>query len=103
MGCNNKTTERSNMNRYVWILLQESNVDGEVITNAVPFATESKAIKAFEDTKKAILTEYHHYKQFNKEELEEYFTIEDSENGYFIEDNSDDYYELVRIEKKKVL
>ena len=39
----------------------------------------------------------------DEKELKEYFTIDESENGYFIEDNTDDYYECLRIEKKKVL
>lgn len=89
--------------KNVWLLIQESNVDGEIIVSVTPFSTEKKVRKALEETKKEILTDYHHYKMFDKEELKEYFTIEDGENGYFIEDNTDDYYECLRIEKKKVL
>ena len=89
--------------KSVWLLIQESNVDGEIIVCVTPFSTEKKVRKALEETKNEIFTEYHHYKQFSSEELKEYFTIDESENGYFIEDNTDDYYECLRIEKKKVL
>ena len=89
--------------KSVWLLIQESNVDGEIIVNATPFSNEKKVRNALDETKHEILTDYRHYKQFSSEELKEYFTIDESENGYFIEDNTDDYYECLRIEKKKVL
>lgn len=89
--------------KSVWLLIQESNVDGEIIVNVTPFSTEKKVRKALSDTKNEIFTEYRHYKQFSEKELKEYFTIDESENGYFIEDNTDDYYECLRIEKKNVL
>ena len=89
--------------KSVWLLIQESNVDGEIIVSVTPFSTEKKVRKALDETKREIITDYHHYKQFSEEELKEYFTIDESENGYFIEDNTDDYYECLRIEKKNVL
>ena len=87
----------------IWLLIQESNVDGETLVGVTPFSNEEKAKKALEDTKSEILTDYRHYKRFNEEELKEYFTIDESENSYFILDNTDDYYEYLTIEKKEVL
>jgi len=87
----------------IWLVTQESNVDGEILFNVTPCATEEVAKKVFEQLKKEILGNGHFG---DYEELlgtdEEYEVYEDKEDEFYIDDNYDDYYELVRMYEKEI-
>lgn len=87
----------------VWIVQQESNVDGEIIINSVPCASLEAARKVLQDEKETILNESPHYMGRTKKELEEDFEIEETKNGWYINDPCDDYYEDIKIIEKEVV
>ena len=88
--------------KKVFVLTQESNVDGEIYFDVNLFETEKSAKKALAKEKKWILNESNHYVGYSKEEFKEVFTIEEDDNRYFIMDNSDDYYEELKIFEKEI-
>ena len=81
----------------------ESNVDGEIMFDAIPCATKEKAVKVLQEEKEWVLKESHHFSQFNKEELEEYCEIVDTDEHFFMMDNTDDYYEDYSIKETNLL
>jgi hypothetical protein len=87
----------------IWIVTQESNVDGEILFNVTPCATEEVAKKVFEQLKKETLSNGH-FRDY--EELlgtdEEYKVYEGNEDEFYIDDTYDDYYELVRVYEKEI-
>ena len=87
----------------IWLVTQESNVDGEILFNITPCATEEAAKKVFEQLKSEILSNGHFG---DYEELlgtdEEYEVYEDNEDEFYIDDNYDEYYELVRVYEKEI-
>jgi hypothetical protein len=87
----------------IWLVTQESNVDGEIFFNVTPCATKEVAKKVFEQLKKEILTNGH-FRDY--EELlgtdEEYKVYEGNEDEFYIDDTYDDYYELVRVYEKEI-
>lgn len=87
----------------VWIVQQESNVDGEIIINAVPCASLKLARKVLKEEKETILNESPHYMGRTKKELEEDFEIEETKNSWYINDPCDDYYEDIKIIEKEVV
>ena len=88
----------------IWLFTQESNVDGEIHFNVVPCKDKETALRVFKKEKKWVLKESLHYSKFTKEELanEDDFTIEETDNRYFIMDNCDDYWEELEIEEKEI-
>lgn len=80
----------------VWIVQQESNVDGEIIINSVPCASIEAARKVLQDEKNTILHESHHFSGLTDDDMAEMEVEEDSDN-FFINDPSDDYYEDIKI------
>lgn len=89
--------------KKVFVLTQESNVDGEIYFDVNLFETKESAKKALLEEKKRILNESTHYVGYSKEEFKEGFTIEEGEDRYFIMDNSDDYYEELKIFQKEIV
>jgi len=87
----------------VYIVQQESNVDGEFIINAVPCATIEVASKVLQGMKNFILHESPHYMGRTKDELEEDFEIEDGGDRWYINDPCDDYYEDIQIVEKIIV
>ena len=87
----------------VWIVQQESNVDGEIIINSVPCASLEAARKVLQDEKETILNESPHYDHYTPEELEEEFEIEEDDDRWYINDPCDDYYEDIKIVEKEVV
>ena len=87
----------------VWIVQQESNVDGEIIINSVPCASLEAARKVLQDEKETILNESPHYDHYTPEELEEEFEIEEGDDRWYINDPCDDYYEDIKIIEKEVV
>ena len=82
----------------IWLVTQESNVDGEIMFNAIPCASEETAKKVMKQVKNAILSECIHYKEYDKDD----FKVEDDEVHFFIQDLYDDYYEYISIEEKEI-
>lgn len=87
----------------VWIVQQESNVDGEIIINSVPCASLEAARKVLQDEKETILNESPHYDHYTPEELEEEFEIEEDDDRWYINDPCDDYYEDIKIIEKNIV
>ena len=87
----------------VYIVQQESNVDGELIINAVPCTTREAARKVLQDEKNTILHESPHYMGRTKDELKEDFEIEESDDRWYINDPCDDYYEDINIVEKVIV
>ena len=82
---------------YVFLVQQESNVDGNVIFDVTPCKDRETAEKLFNEKIKTIRSKGH----FDHED--EYFTVSEEEDHYFITDGCDDYYEDITIVKSKVL
>ena len=59
--------------------------------------------KVLEKEKNWVKTEAFHFCDYTDEELQEEFTIEESETRWFINDPSDDYYEEINIVEKEIL
>ena len=83
----------------IWILIQESNVDGQIITNAIPCLTEDDAKSELEREKKTIMKEYNHYSGRDIND----FIVEDNVTSWLIKDPCDDYYEYMNIVKKTLV
>ena len=85
----------------VWIMTQESNVNGEIYFNVVVCDSEQSARKAMQQEMDWIKNESNHFKNYdpNDESLE----IEQTENRFFIMDECDDYYEEIIISEKEVM
>jgi hypothetical protein len=87
----------------IYIVLQESNVDGAIIINATPCATLKAARKVMEDEVKLILTESHHFSGYTEEEMNDMFEVEKDPDSFYINDPSDDYYEVLNIHEKELV
>lgn len=87
----------------IFIVLQESNVDGELLINAVPCASLKLARKVLKEEKETILNESFHYMGRTKKELKEDFEIEETKNSWYINDPCDDYYEDINIIEKELV
>lgn len=85
----------------IYLVVQESNVDGEVFFNAVPCPSLEIARKVMQREKETILKESYHYKDF--EECPENYQFEEDENSVFINVLFDDYYEDIHIEEKEMV
>jgi flavodoxin len=78
----------------IWLVIQESCVDGEIYFNATPCATEEVAKRVFEQVKKQVRTLSH----FSNDEEDDYYKVgADTESEFFIDDPCDDYYENIYI------
>lgn len=82
-----------------YIVLQESNVDGELIINPVPCMSLDAAKRVLADEKRTILRESHH---FGGRGLDE-FEVEEGEMRFYINDPCDDYYEEIKIIEKNIV
>ena len=87
----------------IWIVTQESNVDGEILFNVTPCATEEVAKKVLEQLKKETLSNGY-FGDYDKlvGTDEEYEVYDDNDYEFFIEDPCDYYYEHIRIEEKEI-
>jgi hypothetical protein len=82
----------------VYIVLQESNVDGELIINPVPCMSLEAAKKVLADEKRTILRESYH---FGGRDLDD-FEVEDEDEHFYINDPCDDYHEDITIVEKNI-
>lgn len=88
----------------IWIVTQESNVDGEILFSVTPCATEEVAKNVLEQLKKETLSKgyFSDYEELLGTD-DEYEVYEDKEDEFFIDDPCDEYYEFIRIEEKEIL
>jgi len=86
--------------KKVWVMTQESNVDGDVSFNVIVCDSEKAALAQMEREKEWIAEESNHFKGFdpNDESLE----IEESKHRFFIMDECDDYYEEIMVMEKEI-
>lgn len=84
----------------IYLVVQESNVDGELFFYAVPCASLEIARKVMQKEKEEILKECR-YSGF--EECPEDFQFEEDEDSVFINILDDDYYEEIHIEEKEII
>ena len=84
----------------VWLVKQLSNVDGQMLFNVVPCMSLEKARQVLQEQINTLMTEGHYtdYKEWPND-----FTIEQTDDHYFINDNCDDYYEKITIEEKGII
>ena len=88
------------MEKEIWLMTQESKVDGDIFFNVIPCATE-EAAKAEMEKEIRILMNESHYIAYTDRPLD--FIREETETSYYIEDTCDAYYEYIRIEKKEIV
>jgi hypothetical protein len=86
----------------IWIVLQESNVDGELIINATPCESLGLAKEVLKEEKEYILNESFHYSRMSDEDMKE-MEIEETDTSYYINDPCDDYYEDIKIIEKNIV
>ena len=94
----------------VYIVLQESNVDGEIITNVVPCISKETA-KAIMDKEIRTLLSSGKYKGLDLDEIERGqndanadcdFYLERDDTTFFLNCLYDDYYEKIDILEKEI-
>lgn len=84
----------------IYLVIQESNVDGEILFNVVPCVSLETAKVVMEMEKETILNESPRYKNY-KEYPEEY-QFEEDEESVFIKVLYDEYYENIYIQEKEI-
>lgn len=84
----------------IYLVIQESNVDGEIYINVVPCSSLEVAKKVMAEEKNTILNESPRYKNY-KEHPEEY-QFEEDEESVFINVLDDEYYENIYIQEKEI-
>ena len=84
-----------------WIMTQESNVDGEIIFNVLVCENRKIALREMAEEIEWIKNESNHFAGFDQKEDE--FNIEQSDQGFFITDKADDYYEKISISEKEII
>ena len=90
--------------KKIWLVKQESNIDGEIYFNVVPCKDLKTAKQVFKDEIDTILNESHHFGGYTEEERKEAFEIEnDGDTHFLINDPCDDYYEDIHIVQKEII
>ena len=84
----------------IYLVKQESNVDGEILFNVVPCISKETAKKIMDEEIHTLMNEGHYvdYKEWPND-----FIIEQTDTHFFIKDNVDDYYEEINIEEKELI
>jgi hypothetical protein len=83
----------------IWLVTQESKVDGQIMFNVVPCVSEETAKKVMQDEIRTLLNESHFIAFIDRPDD---FILEQTETSYYIEDTCDDYYEDINIEEKQI-
>jgi hypothetical protein len=84
-----------------FIVIQESNVDGEIYIDTTPCASIEAARKVLQAKRNDILRESYHFGGIDLEDDD--YEVEESEDSFYINDNSDDYYEDIKIVEKNIV
>lgn len=85
----------------IYLVIQESNVDGEIYINVVPCSSLEVAKKVMAEEKNTILNESPHYKDYK--DCPDDYEIEETETHIYIDCLYDDYYENIYIQEKEIL
>ena len=100
------------MKEKIWLVEQESNVDGEKIFDATPCRTYEKANQVMNEKIKEILQDpyYEDAEQWLYEkdqdikyEPESDFYWEIEKDRFYLQNTTDDYYEEVKILEKELI
>lgn len=84
----------------VWVMTQESCVDGEVHFNVVVCDSEETAKAQMQKEIDWIKNDSFHFRDF--EERGDDFEVEQGEHRFFINDETDDYYEEIMVMEKEI-
>ena len=88
----------------MFIVVQESSVDGEIIVNATPCRTLESAKQVMLDEINMIARESHHFGWCkNIQTLKRKYKVEETDTSFYLNDPCDDYYEYIKIEEKIIL
>ena len=95
----------------IWIFLQESNVDGEILINVTPCADLESAKAEMAKEIDTLLSEGGKYGGLDLDEIErdQYedaacdYTLERDETSFYLSCDYDDYYEKLDIFEKKIV
>ena len=88
------------MKKEIWLMTQESKVDGDIFFNVIPCETEAAA-KVEMEKKVRTLMNKSPYIEYTNRSLD--FIVEKTKKSYYIEDICNPYYEYIRIEKKEIV
>jgi len=84
----------------IWLVKQESNVDGELFFNVVPCASLDAAKKVMLEKKRTI---FESLRYIGYKDNPEDYCVEETELSFYIHVNCDDYYENIKIEEKGII
>ena len=76
-------------------------MDGEILVNVVPCASLEIAKRVLRDEKNTILKESHHFGSLSEDDME-YIDMEETDMSFYINDNTDDYYEDIKIVERYI-
>lgn len=85
----------------VWVMTQESNVNGEIFFNVLVCNSEETAKAEMKKEIEWIKNESHHFRDFDKRG--DIFETERSEHRFFINDDIGDYYEEIMVTEKEIV
>ena len=90
----------------VWIVLQESNVDGEILINVTPCADYETAKSVMDEEIDTLLSEGK-YEGLDLGDIEngeeEDYTLERDDKSFYLSCEYDDYYEHIDIMEKEIV
>ena len=95
--------EKALKNLKVYVVVQESCVEGEIITNATPCATIEAARKVIADEIETICKESLTYKGLDIGNPSDKWLVDRSGDTIFIKVECDDYYEYFKIVEKTLI
>lgn len=86
----------------IWVLEQESGVDGEVLFDVTPCSNKEVAERLMEVRKREIFKSSH-FAKLSQDEIDDFCDIEETEESYFIIDNDENFYEQINITEMTIL
>lgn len=93
----------------IWLVIQESNVDGEILVNVVPCASEEAAMKIVQEEKETLFSDSYfsqalpYYEGSENMDMDECpFEWDESKSGFNINALYDNYYEDISIVEKQI-
>ena len=86
--------------KRVWVMTQESNVNGEIYFNVIVCKDKETAIRHMEREKKWIREESRAFKDYDPND--ENLILEETDHSFYIEWDCDDYYEDICIEEIEI-
>jgi len=95
----------------IYLVIQESNVDGEILINVTPCLTVGRAKNVMDKAINNILTEHSKFSglDLDKIEKDQYekadcdYTLERSNTSFCLNCTCDDYYEYIKIINKELI